>query len=106
MTHVILLNDDDVIQPGDFARPLDLVYIGHSDNLLTVNTYSGKPVNHTRWVSVEQLGLGPHIVGKQTVAEFNGQCDALDKPHQPNTRYEFCRGQLPTYKQLGGRADG
>lgn len=100
MNHVILLNDDDVIQPGDFARPLDLEYCGHSDSLLTVNTYSGRPMNHTRWASVEQLGWGPHIVGKQTVAEFNGLCDSLSKPHQPTTRYEFCRGPLPKYKQL------
>lgn len=97
---VFLLNEDDIIQPGDFARPLDLLYIGQSDYLHTENTYSGKPLNHTRWVTVERLGWGSHIVGRMTVAEYNEVCDSWEKPHQASTRYEFCRGSLPAYKQL------
>lgn len=97
---VVLLDDGDVISAGDFARPLDLVHIGQSDTLLTSNTYSGRPANHTRWVTVERLGFGEHIIGKWTVGEYNAVCDGFERPHQPTTRYEFCRGNVPAHKQL------
>ena len=87
-----ILNDMDVLQAGDFARPLELEYTGQSDYLATTNTYGGTPMNHMRWVQLERLEL-TRWIGK-TVLEFNTLMDSLSKPHQPYSHYEFCRGAL------------
>ena len=85
MNRAFILNDDDVIQAGDFARPLDLVYDGLSDYLPLTNTYSGDPENHTRWCQIERLSLERWI--GNTVKELN---DAMWR----FIKYEFCRGDL------------
>lgn len=98
MYSIQYLERHDIIELTDYCRPLDLVYIGQSDTLLTENTYSGRPENHTRWLEVSRADI-PFFVGK-TVGEFNDAHDSMAKPHQPTTRYEFVRGKLPKYAIL------
>ncbi len=93
MKTIQYLEAEDTIQPGDFLRPLDLIYEGQSDYLATSNTYSGKPMNHTRWLQVERAGID-HWIGN-TVGEFNGMSESLGRHDTECTRYEFVRGDLP-----------
>lgn len=44
---LLFLTDEDVIEPTDFTRPVDLVLCGHSDVYLFENSYSRKPINNT-----------------------------------------------------------
>ena len=90
---LLFLTDEDVIEPNDFTRPIDLIFCGQSDVLSFKNSYSGKPINNTRWLEVKRAGM-PHFIGK-TVGEFNNWMRSIEKPHQPTTIYEFVRGNIP-----------
>lgn len=93
-----ILFEEDVIEAGDFVRPLDLTFDGQSDYLHTTNTYSGRPENHTRWVAIERLGM-QRWIGKR-VGDLNKVMDDLETPHQWTSRYEFARGAMPDFHQL------
>lgn len=93
MYSIQYLEKNDVIEPTDYCRPLDLEYIGQSDVLLTSSTYSGFPINHTRWLQVSRAGIS-YFVGK-TVGEYNDALYKMNKPHQRVSLYEFVRGNIP-----------
>lgn len=81
MTYRIdLLDKDDVIQPNDYVRQLNLSYNGQSDYLQTTSTYGGCPINRLKWIPAKYMC--PAYVGK-TVKEFN------------NGQFEFIRGKVP-----------
>ena len=87
MKKILYLEADDIIEAGDFFRPLDLVYDGQSDVLMTTSCYSGLPRNHTRWLQVERGGLELWIGG--SVSDFNNGMARF------GTMYEFVRGDIP-----------
>lgn len=93
MKSIQYLEADDIIQEGDFMRPLDLVYEGQSDYLATSSCYTGYPLNHTRWCQVERAGI-LFWIGK-TVGEFNNMSLGLGRHSQEATAYEFVRGDIP-----------
>jgi uncharacterized protein (DUF3820 family) len=93
MKTIQYLEGRDVIQRGDYCRPLSLVYEGQSDYLQTTNPYGGGPMNNTKWLQVERAGMDAWI-GKE-VGAFNRAMGGLGKPHQGTTLYEFVRGELP-----------
>lgn len=80
------LDDHDYIEPGDFFRPLCLVYEGQSDYLQTSNAYSGLPMNHMKWLQVERGGLVLWIGSRVIDVNF-----ALERF---GTAYEFARGDI------------
>lgn len=98
MVRPFILFETDLIEAGDFYRPLDLVYVGQSDYLQTENTYSGSPINHTRWLSIERGGL-ERWIGK-SVGDLNRVMADLESSHQYTTLYEFARGPVPEFHQL------
>lgn len=98
MKQIAYLEADDIIQEGDFMRPLDLVYEGQSDYLATSSCYTGSPMNHTRWCQVERAGI-PFWIGK-TVGEFNDTSFNLGRHSTETTAYEFVRGDIPAHAIL------
>ena len=95
---ILLLDDSDIIQAGDYVRQLELFYEGQSDYLATTSTYGGSPINRLRWIEVERSC--PAWIGK-TVGEFRGKMLEMERPHQPMPDHEFVRGDLPTNHVLG-----
>lgn len=77
--HVILLNDDDVIQPDDYVR--DMLGDPYGDRHATL-----------KWIKVKDA-LGECWFGK-TVEEFNAR---LGEGKWPALR-EFARGEMPERK--------
>lgn len=89
---VLLLEDEDVIEAGDYVRQLSLIYTGQSDHLATTTTYGGFPINHLEWIEAHRAY--PAWVGK-TVGEIRKQVLDMWKPHQEVSDYEFIRGPIP-----------
>lgn len=84
MIQISLLEEDDVIKPTDFCRPLSLQYSEFGDSIHTKATYSGTPINNMKWCRVQFI-LGPCWHGKK-IKEYHSK--GLDK-------LEFVRGCLP-----------
>ena len=93
MKTVQILELDDLIDPEDWCRPLQIVSMngGHSDYYSFESCYTGAPENNVKWVKVKYiLGHGWH--GK-TVKE-------LDAGLGKFVKYEFIRGDIPKRQQL------
>lgn len=89
MITVQILERFDVIEANDFARPLNLMYEGQSDYLMTNSTYGGTPINRLGWMRAKFVC--PFWVGK-TVGEFLECFDAFNS-------FEFVRGDVPIQHQ-------
>lgn len=85
MIQIQLLEEDDVINPTDFCRPLSLEYSEFGDSIFTKATYSGSPINNMKWCRVRFI-LGNGWMGKK-IKEYNSK-DSI-------TKLEFVRGQIP-----------
>jgi hypothetical protein len=93
MKTVNILELDDVIDPEDWCRPLQVVSMsgGYSDHYSFQSQYTGAPENNVKWVKVKYiLGKGWH---GQTVRQYN-IC-----MRQFGT-YEFVRGDIPDSHKL------
>lgn len=86
MITVQFLEDDDIIQPDDWCRPLMLMTMsgGHSDHMSYKSMYSGTPENNVRWVQVCDV-LGPVWKGKR-VHDYHAVA---------HIQLEFVRGNVP-----------
>lgn len=94
MKTVQILELDDIIEPEDWCRPLQIVSMngGHSDYYSFESCYTGAPENNVEWVKVKYiLGKGWH--GKP-VREYT---NAMSKF---GYRYEFVRGDVPQSHKL------
>ncbi len=94
--NVKLLEDDDVIQSGDWGRQLSLTFTGQSDYLATISTYGGSRINRLRWMLAKEIC--PAWIGK-TVAEFNKAMNPDYRHAVENSMYEFVRGEIPRRHQ-------
>ena len=84
MITVQLLEEDDILQPTDYCRPLLLTTTSpQSDHYSFSNTYSGLPENYVKWLRVEQK-FGECWYGKPI--------KNLLAKIEP---YEFIRGEIP-----------
>lgn len=85
------LQNDDVIHPDDWCRPLQLVTMsgGLSDSMSFKSMYSGTPENNVRWVRVKDV-LGPRWKG----------CTKKEVNSSGFTPYEFVRGDVPPSHEL------
>lgn len=85
------LQNDDVIAPDDWCRPLQLVTMsgGMSDSMSFKSMYSGTPENNVRWARVKDV-LGPRWKG----------CTKKEVNSSGFTTYEFVRGNVPPSHQL------
>jgi len=86
MIQISILEDDDLICPCDYCRPLNIEY-SESDSVFTESTYGGTPINNMKWVQVRYV-FGPGWYGKK-----------IKELYQPSgwqlPKYEFMKGQLP-----------
>ena len=90
MISISILEDDDILQPTDYCRPLLLTTLSiHSDTYSCTNTYSGLPENNVKWLRVDQY-FGPIWYGKKVSALL-----AKLPPH------EFIRGDVPLSHRFG-----
>ena len=87
MITISILEKNDVIQKGDWCRPLHLCSMcgGHGDGYSFKSMYSGAPENNTKWVRVERVM--PFWIG-ETIAEYEKRTDE----YMIN---EYARGDLP-----------
>lgn len=85
------LQNDDVIDPEDWCRPLQLVTMsgGMSDSMSFKSMYSGTPENNVRWVKVKDV-IGPRWKG----------CTKKEVNSSGFTAYEFVRGDVPPSHQF------
>lgn len=93
MKTVEILELDDLIDPEDWCRPLQIVSMsgGHSDYYSFQSCYTGAPENNAKWVKVKFI-LGKPWHGK-SVMEYN-------KAMSKFGTYEFVRGEIPTSHKL------
>jgi len=93
MINIQLLEQDDIVEPEDWCRPLSITSMsgGHSDYYSFQSQYTGAPENNVKWLKVKYiLGRGWH--GK-TVAEIDAKLGKFVK-------YEYVRGNIPTRSKL------
>lgn len=93
MKTVEILELDDLIDPEDWCRPLQIVSMsgGYSDYYSFQSQYSGAPENNVKWVKVKFI-LGKPWHGK-SVREYN-------KAMREFGTYEFVRGEIPQAHKL------
>ena len=94
MKTVQILEADDIVDPEDWCRPLQIISMngGHSDYYSFESCYTGAPENNVKWVKVKYiLGKGWH--GKP-VKEYT---NAMKKF---GYAYEFVRGEIPNTHKL------
>ena len=91
MRQVLILEDNDTVEPTDWCRPLTLTTMsgGHSVALSFENMFSGTPQNNTKWVQVQDV-FGPNWFYK-TAQELN---------NYGGSAHEFVRGDVPAAHQL------
>jgi len=84
MLTIQVLEKDDVVLITDYFRPLrrSADYSSYSDNWCPINSYSGRPEDHLKWVPVSDC-WGTNW-NSRTVKEF---CKLRE--------YEFIRGVIP-----------
>jgi hypothetical protein len=89
MRTISILEDDDVIDPDDWCRPLQIVSMngGHSDGYSFKSCYSGTPENNTKWVKVK------HVIGS---CWFGKKVKTINK----GLKYEFVSGDIPKSHRL------
>lgn len=92
MIQVQILDDDDIVEPTDWCRPLCLTTMsgGLSDSYSFKSCYSGSPENNVEWVQVQDV-FGPCWRGR-TVREF--------KMSEYSIPREFIRGNVPRSHRL------
>lgn len=93
MITVQILEGQDVVEPEDWCRPLEIVSMsgGHSDYYSFRSQYSGAPENNVKWVKVKYiLGHGWHYSTVEQIRKGLGQYHT----------YEFIRGDIPKKHQL------
>ena len=91
MKTIQILEDDDIVVPSDWCRPLQIISMsgGHSDYYSFESCYTGLPENNVKWCRVEQI-FGSCWFGKP-VKEINIS----------GLLYEFARGDIPWKHQYG-----
>jgi len=94
MISIQLLGQGDTILPTDWCRPLDYLYTEFGELHLT-NAYSGKPINHLRWLRVSDV-LGDCWFGK-TVGQYHsfpgaGFLEFVRGHIPPSHQFDTCRG--------------
>jgi hypothetical protein len=89
-----LLEANDIVEPEDWCRPLQLMSMngGHSDYYSFESCYTGAPENNVKWVKVKYI-LGVASRGDKTVKD-------LDQTLGKFIKYEFVRGDLPVRSRL------
>lgn len=88
MKIVYMLENNDIIEKDDWCRPIDAC-----GEVNSTNCYSGRPINNTRWVKVQDI-FGDWVIG-MTVSEYmNRRSKNTGLKINPD-RYEFVRGILP-----------
>jgi hypothetical protein len=94
MRTVNILELDDLIDPEDWCRPLQIISMngGHSDYYSFESCYTGAPENNSKWVKVKFI-LGKHFHNKP-VRDYN---KAMGKF---GIYYEFVRGDIPQTHKL------
>lgn len=92
MKTVQILEDNDVVLPTDWCRPLQIISMngGYSDYYSFESCYTGKPENNARWCRVSQI-FDNVLYYENTVKQYN----------QYNEDYEFIRGDIPWKHQYG-----
>lgn len=92
MKTIQLLEDNDIVFPTDWCRPLQIISMngGYSDYYSFESQYTGKPENNARWCRVEQI-FDTVLYDNNTVKQYN----------QYNEEYEFIRGEIPWKHQYG-----
>ena len=87
MITIAILEKDDVLQKGDWCRPLYLCTMsgGMSDSYSFTSVYGGAPENNTKWCRVERIM--PYWIDG-TIKKFE---DATGE----SMIYEYARGKLP-----------
>jgi len=101
MKTLYLLENDDLIEPTDWCRPLRIVTMGGgiSDDYSFKSCYSGTPENNIKWVRVCDV-FGPVWKGK-SIKQLNAMY--YDNPTNRSsalTVYEIVRGDVPKEHQL------
>ena len=93
MKTVEILELDDLIDPEDWCRPLQLITMngGHSDYYSFESCYTGAPENNVKWVKVKYILGGVWLT--KTVAE-------IDRELGKFVKYEFIRGDILRRSQL------
>ena len=104
MKTILYLEDDDIVEPTDWCRPLRVVSMGGgmSDSYSFKSCYSGTPENNVKWVRVCD-SHGQNWKGK-TLGQLNAmyynnptiKASAL-------TAYEVVRGDIPVSNRLDMR---
>jgi hypothetical protein len=96
MISIQLLDDNDIVEPEDWCRPLSIVSMngGHSDYYSFKSQYTGAPENNVKWVKVKYI-LGKCWHGK-TVSEIDAELGKFIK-------YEYVRGDIPARSKLSLR---
>jgi len=99
MITVNILEDNDLIDPEDWCRPLALVATdnGYGDGYSFSSPYTKTPINNLKWVKVKHI-LGKYWYGK-TIKQFNGDGYSKAWSHV-ETRMEFMQGSPPASHQL------
>ena len=94
MKQVFILEDDDILEPNDWCRPLNITSMsgGMSDSYSFRNMYAGTPENNVEWVRVKCV-LGECWIG-QPLKEYNKATKKY------GGRMEFVRGDIPRSHQL------
>ncbi len=89
MKTLFLLEDDDIIEPTDWIRPITII----GDSINGFSTYSGRPMNNVRWVQFQDI-FGKVHFGK-TVRQLKEM--ATQYVHAPNRSetFEIMRGEMP-----------
>ena len=94
MKTVEILELDDLMDPEDWCRPLQITSMngGHSDYYSFESCYTGAPENNSKWVKVKFI-LGKHFHNKP-VREYNKVMKEF------GMYYEFVRGDVPQTHKL------
>ena len=96
MISVNILENHDVIQDDDWVRQLSLIYEGQSDALATNGTYSGMPMNRTKWIPARVCC--PAWIG-ESVGNFRECMLGFDRHESEISDFEFVRGNVPAHHQ-------
>lgn len=94
MITVSILEKEDIVQPNDWCRPLQIVSMsgGHSDFYSFECQYTRKPENNVKWVRADQILGDIWFKNPTSVGKLNSEL---------NIKYEFIRGDVPKSHQYG-----
>ncbi len=92
MKTLLLLEDDDVINPTDWIRPLTIT-LDSGESINGFSMYGGSPQNNVRWVQFKDV-FGECHYGK-TVRQIKEMANQYVHAQNRSMRYEIVRGDLP-----------